>query len=103
MDSYKLAKYPYLLPYVKLVLSLLYVKCKEICGMPKISAKGQITLPASQREAIGVRPGDEIETFVVDDQINIVKKVAGAARGVLKNVKAKVSISDEQSMESFLS
>ena len=71
--------------------------------MPKVSAKGQITLPASQREAIGVRPGDEIETFVVDDQINIVKKVAGAARGMLKNVKVKDSISDEQSMESALS
>lgn len=71
--------------------------------MPKVSAKGQITLPASQREAIGVRPGDEIETFVVDDQINIVKKVPGAARGILKNVKVKASISDEQSMESALS
>lgn len=71
--------------------------------MPKVSAKGQITLPASQREAIGVRPGDEIETFVVDDQINIVKKVPGAARGMLKNVKVKASISDEQSMESTLS
>jgi AbrB family looped-hinge helix DNA binding protein len=79
------------------------MKCKEVRGMPKISAKGQITLPASQREAIGVRPGDEIETFVVDDQINIVKKVAGAARGMLKKVKVKDSISDEQSMESALS
>ncbi|MDX1504173.1 MAG: AbrB/MazE/SpoVT family DNA-binding domain-containing protein [Spongiibacter sp.] len=71
--------------------------------MPKVSAKGQITLPASQREAIGVRPGDEIETFVVDDQINIVKKVTGAAKGMLKNVKVKASISDEQSKESALS
>ena len=71
--------------------------------MPKVSAKGQITLPASQREAIGVKPGDEIETFVVGDQINIVKKIAGAARGMLKNVNAKASMSDEQSMESALS
>ncbi|MFT6915158.1 MAG: AbrB family looped-hinge helix DNA binding protein [Motiliproteus sp.] len=49
--------------------------------MPKISAKGQITLPASQREAIGVRPGDEVDIYAVGDQINIVKKVAGAAKG----------------------
>jgi AbrB family looped-hinge helix DNA binding protein len=71
--------------------------------MPKVSSKGQITLPASQREAIGIKPGDEIETFVVGDQINIVKKVAGAARGILKNVEAKAPISDEQSMDSALS
>lgn len=71
--------------------------------MPKISAKGQITLPVSQREAIGVQPGDEIETFVVGDQINIVKKVAGAAKGILKNITVKQPISDEESMESALS
>jgi AbrB family looped-hinge helix DNA binding protein len=71
--------------------------------MPKVSAKGQITLPVSQREAIGIKPGDEIETFVVGDQIHIVKKVAGAARGILKNVEAKAPISDEQSVESALS
>ena len=96
-------QYLYFLKYVKIVLSLPCVKCKEVGSMPKVSAKGQITLPASQREAIGVKPGDEIETFVVGDQINIVKKVAGAARGMLKNVNAKASISDEQSMESALS
>lgn len=71
--------------------------------MPKVSSKGQITLPASQREAIGIKPGDEIETFVVGDQIHIVKKVAGAAKGILKNVEAKAPISDEQSVESALS
>lgn len=96
-------QYLYFLKYVKIVLSLPCVKYKEVGSMPKVSAKGQITLPASQREAIGVKPGDEIETFVVGDQINIVKKVAGAARGMLKNVNAKASISDEQSMESALS
>jgi AbrB family looped-hinge helix DNA binding protein len=85
------------------MISLLIKNCKEFVVMPKISAKGQITLPASQREAIGVKPGDEIETFVVGDQINIVKKVPGAAKGILKNLKAKAPISDEQSMESALS
>jgi len=67
--------------------------------MPKINAKGQITLPASQREAIGIKPGDEVEIFVVGDQINIVKKVAGAANGILRDVKSKAPISDEKSME----
>lgn len=85
------------------MLSLLRTHSKELNDMPKISAKGQITLPASQREAIGVKPGDEIETFVVGDQINIVKKVPSAAKGILKDVKAKTLISDEQSMDSALS
>ncbi len=71
--------------------------------MPKISGKGQITLPVGQREAIGVKPGDVVETFVVGDQIHIVKKVAGAAKGILKGVKVKEPISDEASMESTLS
>lgn len=71
--------------------------------MPRVSSKGQITLPASQREAIGVKPGDEIETFVVGDQIHIVKKVSGAAKGLLKGVKVKTPISDEESRDSVLS
>lgn len=70
--------------------------------MPKVSSKGQITLPASQREAIDIKPGDEIETFVVGDQIHIVKKVAGAAKGILKHVKVHRLITDEQSLESAL-
>lgn len=71
--------------------------------MPKISGKGQITLPVGQREAIGVKPGDVVETFVVGDQIHIVKKIAGAARGILKGAKVMESISDEASVESTLS
>ncbi|WP_426415304.1 AbrB/MazE/SpoVT family DNA-binding domain-containing protein [Aestuariirhabdus sp. LZHN29] len=71
--------------------------------MAKISSKNQITLPAAQREAIGVKAGDEVEIFAVGDQINIVKKVAGAAKGMLSGVKAKAAISDKQSMESALS
>ncbi|MBB3048176.1 AbrB family looped-hinge helix DNA binding protein [Litorivivens lipolytica] len=44
--------------------------------MPKINAKGQVTIPASQRGAVGLMPSDELETFVIDDQITIVKKVS---------------------------
>ena len=71
--------------------------------MPKVSAKGQITLPMSQREAIGVKPGDEVETFVVDGQITVIKKVSGAAKGILKDVKPQCDISDDQSLESSIS
>lgn len=48
--------------------------------MQKVNAKGQITIPKSQREAVGLEPGDEIETFVVKDQINVIKKIPQAAK-----------------------
>jgi AbrB family looped-hinge helix DNA binding protein len=42
--------------------------------MPKITSKGQITLPKKMRENLGLRPGDEIE-FVLEAGQYRVKKV----------------------------
>lgn len=70
--------------------------------MPKVSAKRQITLPISQCEALGIEPGDEVESFVADGQLTIVKKRKGVARGVLKKVKADSSMTDENSLQSVL-
>lgn len=56
--------------------------------MPKISAKRQITLPIDQCKAAGIEPGDEYECFVEKTgHIIIVKKVAGAAKGILKKME----------------
>lgn len=72
--------------------------------MPKVSAKRQITLPAEQCKAAGINPGDEYDSFVDNEgHITIVKKVAGAAKGLLKQIKADKSYSDEQSLQSSLS
>ena len=71
--------------------------------MPKVSAKRQITLPVSQCEELGIQPGDEVESFVAGGQLTIVKKLKGAAKGLLKNVKPKASMSDEASRQSSLS
>ena len=71
--------------------------------MPKVSAKRQITLPVSQCEMLGIRPGDEVEIFIADGQLTIVKKSMGAARGLLKDVEPKSSISDEASRQSAIS
>jgi len=30
--------------------------------MPRISSKGQVTIPARVREELGLKPGDEVET-----------------------------------------
>ena len=54
-------------------------------------------------EAVGLKTGDNLEAFIVDDEIHLVKKVPGAAKGILKGTKIKSLISDEESMESVLS
>lgn len=70
--------------------------------MPKVSRKRQITLPASQCDQLGIKPGDDIETFVADGRLTIVKKVKGSARNLLQHVKGDSSITDQQSLEDAL-
>ncbi len=70
--------------------------------MPKLSAKRQITLPVGQCQALGIKPGDEIESFIAENKITLVKKTRGAAKGFLKQVQANSSISDEESRQSAL-
>ena len=70
--------------------------------MPKVSAKRQITLPVGQCQALGIEPGDDVESFVAHGQLTIVKKQKGAARGVLKHVRGNPSMTDEESLESAL-
>ncbi|MCU7922586.1 MAG: AbrB/MazE/SpoVT family DNA-binding domain-containing protein [Candidatus Thiodiazotropha sp. (ex Dulcina madagascariensis)] len=70
--------------------------------MPKVSAKRQITLPIGQCEILGIEPGDEVESFVADGQLTIVKKVKGAAKGILKRVRADNTMTDEESLQSAI-
>lgn len=69
--------------------------------MPKVSAKRQITLPIDQCRIAGIEPGDEYQSFVDNDgHITIVKKVPGAARGILSGIEIDSKISDEASLYS---
>lgn len=70
--------------------------------MPKISAKRQITLPIDQCQALGIGPGDMVESFVVDGQLTLVKKVAGAAHGLLSHVQAQSTMTDAESLQSAI-
>lgn len=71
--------------------------------MPKVSAKRQITLPVVQCQLAGIEPGDECESYVDSDgHITIVKKVAGAAAGLLRHVVADPLVSDEESLAGSL-
>ena len=70
--------------------------------MPKVSAKRQITIPIDQCQEMQIKPGDEVETFIHNGQITLVKKEQGAAKGILKDIHAKEQISDEESLQSSL-
>lgn len=71
--------------------------------MPKVSSKRQITLPVDQCRLAGIEPGDEYECFVDNDgHITIIKKVSGAARGILKGVTADNQVSEDASRQSSI-
>jgi len=70
--------------------------------MPKVSSKRQITLPVEQCQQVGIEPGDEVQSFVANGHITIVKKIPGAAKGILKHVKGDTSVTDEASRHSAL-
>lgn len=70
--------------------------------MPRVSAKRQITLPIGQCKALGIEPGDEVESFVAGNKITIIKKLKGAAKGILKQVQTDSSMTDEESLQSAL-
>lgn len=71
--------------------------------MPKVSSKRQITLPVDQCRAAGIEPGDEYECFVDNDRhIIIIKKVAGAAQGLLRGVRVDRGVSEDASRQSSI-
>ncbi|MBI3562437.1 MAG: AbrB/MazE/SpoVT family DNA-binding domain-containing protein [Gammaproteobacteria bacterium] len=70
--------------------------------MPKVSSKRQITLPIELCEMANIKPGDEIEAFIYQGQITIVKKTKGAAKGLLSHIKADKRLSDEDSLQNTL-
>ena len=70
--------------------------------MPRVSAKRQVILPVEQCREVGIQPGDEYRSFVVNGHITIVKKIPGTARGYLHHVTGASTISDEESRQSAL-
>ena len=52
--------------------------------MPKLSAKRQITLPISHCQELDIQPGDDVDIYVHQGRITIVKLTPGRAAGVLK-------------------
>lgn len=80
----------------------LSIDSKEVGEVPKVSSKRQITLPIDQCQQAGIEPGDKYQSFVVNGHITIIKKIPGAAKGILKHVKGDVAVTDESSLQSAL-
>jgi len=71
--------------------------------MPKVSAKRQITLPVEQCREAHIQPGDEYESFVDNNGfITIVKKTAGSAYGLLKDIEIDPQITEQASLQSAI-
>ncbi len=70
--------------------------------MPRVSAKRQITLPIDLCREVGIRPGDQYRSFVADGRITIVRKTAGAAKGLLGHVAGDPDVTDEESLQDAL-
>jgi len=66
--------------------------------MPKVNAKRQITLPKADCIELSIRPGDEVEIFRYENQLNVIKREPGIAAGVLKGTKVNKRVTEAQSL-----
>jgi antitoxin PrlF len=61
----------------------------------RITAKGQITIPKTFRERLGLHPGDEVEFVEMEGGIRVQKRVAASPftryRGYLRHLKGQDS------------
>lgn len=67
--------------------------------MPRLSAKRQITLPAKQCRAAGLKPGDECRTFVANNRITLVRQEPGSAWKCLNHLVGDDTVSDRESLQ----
>lgn len=67
--------------------------------MSKLSSKRQVTLPVDQCRALGIEPGDEVEFFVANGQMTLIKKIKGRAKGIVKHLRGNKRYSDAQSRQ----
>jgi AbrB family looped-hinge helix DNA binding protein len=64
----------------------------------RVNANGRVVIPASYREALGIKAGDEVILRMEDDELRITTmkhRIERAQRLVRKYVKPGVSLVDE--------
>ncbi len=70
--------------------------------MATVSTKRQITIPIDQCREANIQPGDQIDTYIYNGQITIIKKEQGAAKGILAGVKIDKRMTDRESLSGHI-
>ena len=66
--------------------------------MPRVTTKGQVTIPKEIRDALGIEPGDEISFEEVDSDYRIRKKEPTTADGEDPFEKYRGSAESDETM-----
>lgn len=66
--------------------------------MPRVTTKGQVTIPKEIRDALGIEPGDEITFEEADSGYTIQKKAPTAADGADPFEKHRGSAASDETM-----
>jgi AbrB family looped-hinge helix DNA binding protein len=71
-------------------------------GRARINENGRVVIPAPFREALGIKPGDEVIFRLEEDELRLTTmrhRIERAQRRARKYVKTGVSLVDELSAE----
>ena len=71
-------------------------------SMLKMNTQRQVTLPLALCKEVQIKPNDDIEAFVYQGQITLVKKVYGVAKGILQHLEIDENMTDVQSLQTTL-
>lgn len=56
------------------------------CMTHRVGPKGQVVIPKSLRDALGIEPGDEVEFKLVGNGVNVtLARAGGSLRGSLRD------------------
>ncbi len=78
------------------VILIRYYRLNE--AMPRVTTKGQVTIPKDIRDALGIEPGDEIAFEKVDSGYKIAKKESTTADGDDPFTKYRGSTASDETM-----
>ena len=76
------------------------LKLRRLADEFGLEVDGQSDTEVAQ--ALGIEPGDDVEIFVADGQLTVIKKLKGAAKGMLRHVQSVGSMTDEESRQSAI-
>jgi len=77
--------YPFLLTNAALISNTISKTLREVLTMPRVTRKGQVTIPQQIRSALRIKTGDEI-IFEVDAGKVVLKKNPASAKNFKKYI-----------------